>query len=99
MTVGLFWTLFAGFILGMLMNAFHPMGLATGLKTLILTCGIGIVGALVASFAGQGMHFWDQEAGGSFLAALAGAAVLLVAARIFVGGPKIVAPVVTPGAA
>jgi uncharacterized membrane protein YeaQ/YmgE (transglycosylase-associated protein family) len=98
MTVGLFWTLFAGFILGMLMNAFHPMGLATGFKTLVMTCGIGIVGALVASFAGQGMHFWDQEAGSSFVAALVGAAVLLVAARIYVGGPKVVAPVVSAAA-
>ena len=94
MTVGFFWTLFAGFILGMLMNAFHPMGLSGGLKTLLVTCGIGIFGALVASFAGQGMHLWDQEAASSFVAALAGAAVLLVAARIFVGGPKVVAPVI-----
>ena len=97
MTVGLFWTLFAGFILGMLMNAFHPMRLATGLKALLLACAIGMAGALAASFAGQGMKLWDQEAMGAFVGALAGAAVLLLAARYFVGGA--VATPATPSAA
>lgn len=97
MTVGLFWTLFAGFILGMLMNAFHPMRLATGLKALLLTCAIGMVGALAVSFGGQGMKLWDQEAMGAFVGALVGAGVLLIAARYFVGGP--VANTAAPAAA
>ncbi|MCZ2495602.1 hypothetical protein GN316_02420 [Xylophilus sp. Kf1] len=87
MTVGLFWTLFAGFILGLLMNAFHPMRLATGLKALLLACGIGMLGALAVSFTGQGLKLWDQEAMGAFFGALAGAGVLLVVSRYVVGGP------------
>ncbi len=92
MTVGLFWTLFAGFILGLLMNAFHPMRLATGLKALLLACTIGMVGALAVSLAGQGMKLWDQEAMGAFIGALVGAGVLLIAARYFVGGAVVATP-------
>ncbi len=83
MTIGLFWTLFAGFMLGLLMNAFLPMGRHTGMKALALSSGIGIVGALIASFAGQGMHWWGQEQLNAFIAALVGAAVLLAASRYF----------------
>ena len=85
MTTGLFWTLFAGFILGMLTNAFLPMGRKTGALALGLTCAVGIVGALVASLAGQGLRLWDQEQIGAFVAALVGAAVLLAVVRHFMG--------------
>lgn len=95
MTVGLFWTLFAGFILGLLMNAFYPMRLATGLKALLLTCAVGVVGALAVSLAGQGMKLWNQEAMGAFIGALVGAGVLLVAARYFLGGPAVTPAVPT----
>ncbi len=84
MTTGLFWTLFAGFILGLLMNAFKPMGITTGMKALLLAAGIGMVGALAASSAGQGMHLWGREQLAAFVAALVGAGMLLAASRYFV---------------
>lgn len=77
MTIGLFWTLFAGFLLGLLMNAFRPLGWMTGIKALLLTCGIGVLGAAIASVGGQGLHFWGQEQLAAFIAALVGAAILL----------------------
>jgi uncharacterized membrane protein YeaQ/YmgE (transglycosylase-associated protein family) len=83
MTVGLFWTIFAGFILGLLMNAFLPMGRLAGSKGLLLAVAIGMTGALAASFAGQGMHWWGREQLPAFVAALVGAGVLLAAGYLF----------------
>lgn len=81
MTIGLFWTLFAGFIVGMLMNSFIPLGLLAGTKGLALAVAIGIAGALVASFVGQGLNWWNQEELGAFVSALVGAGALLFAGR------------------
>lgn len=92
MTIGLFWTLFAGFALGLLMNAFLPLGLVTGGKALVLAAAIGIVGALAASFLGQGLHWWDREQLAAFIAAVVGAALLLGVARLALGNRAVSAP-------
>jgi len=81
MTTGLFWILFAGFIVGLLVNAFKPLGHLAGMKGLLVTAGIGIVGALVASLAGEALHLWGREQLNAFAAAVAGALVVLLACR------------------
>jgi uncharacterized membrane protein YeaQ/YmgE (transglycosylase-associated protein family) len=77
MTIGLFWTIFAGLIGGILVNGFRPMARLTGMKGILALCGIGVAGALAASLAGQVLHLWGQEEIGAFLAAVVGAAALL----------------------
>lgn len=77
MTIGLFWTLFAGVIAGILMDGFLPMKRLPGMRGMLALCAIGVVGALAASFAGQALHFWGREEIGAFLSAAVGAGALL----------------------
>ena len=77
MTIGLFWTIFAGVIAGILVDGFMPMKRLPGIWGMAALCGIGIAGALVASFIGQALHFWGREEIGAFIAAVAGAGVTL----------------------
>ncbi|QHI96728.1 GlsB/YeaQ/YmgE family stress response membrane protein [Xylophilus rhododendri] len=77
MTIGLFWTIFAGVIAGILMNGFVPLRRLTGMKGLLALCGVGVVGALAASFGGQAMQLWGREEIGAFVAAVVGACCLL----------------------
>ncbi|XAH23629.1 GlsB/YeaQ/YmgE family stress response membrane protein [Xylophilus sp. GW821-FHT01B05] len=81
MTTGLFWILFAGFIVGLLVNAFKPLGRFTGMMGLLATSGIGIAGALAASLAGEAAHLWSREQLNGFTAALVGAVVVLLVCR------------------
>jgi uncharacterized membrane protein YeaQ/YmgE (transglycosylase-associated protein family) len=83
MTTGLFWILFAGFTVGLLVNSFKPLGRLTGMKGLLVTSGIGIVGALAASLAGEAVHLWGREQLNAFTAAVVGALVILFACRYF----------------
>lgn len=77
MTIGLFWTIFAGVIAGILMNGFSPVKRLPGMKGLVALCAVGVAGALAASFAGQALNLWGREEIGAFLAAVVGAAVVL----------------------
>ena len=77
MTIGLFWTLFAGVIAGILMDGFLPMKRLPGIWGMLALCGVGVVGALIASFIGQALHFWGREEIGAFIAAVVGAGAML----------------------
>jgi len=77
MTIGLFWTIFAGVIAGILMDGFLPLQKLPGMRGMLALCVVGIVGALAASFAGQALHLWGREEIGAFVAAVVGAGALL----------------------
>ncbi|WP_198970917.1 GlsB/YeaQ/YmgE family stress response membrane protein [Xylophilus sp. ASV27] len=83
MTTGLFWVLFAGFIVGMLVNAFKPLGRMAGMTGLLVTAAIGIAGALAASLSGEALHWWSREHLNGFTAAVIGALIVLLATRFF----------------
>lgn len=94
MTIGLFWTIFAGVIAGILMNGFSPIQRLPGLKGLVALCALGVIGAVAASFAGQALNLWGREEIGAFLAAIVGAVVVLGGLHIATRQPVVPAAVV-----
>lgn len=68
------WSILIGFIVGLaaraLMPGPNPMGF-------ILTTILGVVGALVATFVGQGLGWYAEGSGAGFIASVVGATVLL----------------------
>lgn len=73
--MGIVWTILIGFVVGLVARAVLPGKQAMGF---ILTTGLGIVGALVATYLGQAMGWYAAGAGAGFLASVVGAIVLLV---------------------
>lgn len=69
------WSILIGFIVGLaaraLMPGPNPMGF-------ILTTILGVVGALVATFLGQGLGWYAEGSGAGFIASVVGAMILLV---------------------
>ena len=68
------WIILIGFIVGLvaraLMSGPNPMGF-------ILTAILGVVGALVATFVGQGMGWYAEGSSAGFIASVLGAVILL----------------------
>ncbi|MES2185924.1 MAG: GlsB/YeaQ/YmgE family stress response membrane protein [Pseudomonadota bacterium] len=90
MTIGLFWTLFAGFIFGLLANSFTPRNgvKKTGMLPFATAIAVGMVGALAASYAGQGLGLFTQGQLNTFIASVVGAVVLLAAWHFVPRGGK-----------
>ena len=68
------WSILIGFIVGLVARALMPGANAMGF---ILTTILGVVGALVATFVGQGLGWYAEGSGAGFIAAIVGAIVLL----------------------
>jgi uncharacterized membrane protein YeaQ/YmgE (transglycosylase-associated protein family) len=71
------WTIIIGFVAGVIARFFHP-GNKYEPTGFILTTALGIVGALVATYLGQAVGWYQagQEAG--FFGAIVGAIIVLV---------------------
>ncbi|MES2975404.1 MAG: GlsB/YeaQ/YmgE family stress response membrane protein [Pseudomonadota bacterium] len=73
--MGIIWTILIGFLAGLVARAILP---GTQKLGFILTTVLGIVGALLATYAGQAMGWYTAGAGAGFLASVVGAMILLV---------------------
>ncbi len=76
------WTLIVGLVVGaiakMLMPGKDPGGF-------IITMVIGVVGAMLAHFIGQGMGWYAENEPAGFIASVIGAVALLAIYRVIVG--------------
>lgn len=81
----LIWTIIIGLIVGLiarfLMPGRDPMGF-------ILTTILGIIGALIAGYAGQALGWYRPGQGAGFIASIIGAMILLFLYRLFIGGRR-----------
>lgn len=68
------WSILIGFIVGLVARALMPGPNPMGF---ILTTILGVVGALVATFVGQGLGWYAEGSGAGFIASVVGAMVLL----------------------
>lgn len=68
------WTLFIGFVVGLVARYLKPGNDGMGI---ILTTVLGIAGSFVASYGGQALGLYQPGQGAGFLGALIGAVVLL----------------------
>jgi uncharacterized membrane protein YeaQ/YmgE (transglycosylase-associated protein family) len=71
------WTIMIGFVAGVIARFFHP-GNKYEPTGFILTTLLGIVGALVATYLGQAVGWYDAGEGAGFIGAIVGAIVVLV---------------------
>jgi uncharacterized membrane protein YeaQ/YmgE (transglycosylase-associated protein family) len=83
---GLLWILIVGFVAGLVARWLAPgPNSPTGF---ILTTGLGIVGAFLATWVGQAIGWYRPDQGAGFIAAIIGAVAMLfiwrrlVAARV-----------------
>ena len=68
------WIILIGFIVGLVARALMPGPNPMGF---ILTAILGVVGALVATFVGQGMGWYAEGSSAGFIASVLGAVILL----------------------
>lgn len=68
------WTICIGFIAGLIARWLSPGRTAAGF---FITAALGIAGALLATFAGQALHFYQPGQSSGFIGAVIGAVVLL----------------------
>lgn len=68
------WSILIGFIVGLVARALMPGPNPMGF---ILTTILGVVGALVATFVGQGLGWYAEGSGAGFIASVIGAMILL----------------------
>jgi uncharacterized membrane protein YeaQ/YmgE (transglycosylase-associated protein family) len=73
--MSILWTILIGFVVGLLARALKPGNDQLGF---ILTTVVGVGGALLATFAGQALGWYQAGENAGFLGALVGAIVLLV---------------------
>jgi len=73
--MGIISTIVIGFIVGLIARAVLPGKQAMGF---ILTVVLGVVGSLLATYAGQAMGWYEAGAGAGFLASVVGAVLVLV---------------------
>lgn len=71
----LLWTIIIGFIAGLIARAVHPGDDKAGF---IVTTLLGIIGALVATYAGRFMGLYQEHESGGFIAAVIGAVIVLI---------------------
>ena len=68
------WMAIVGFVVGLIARAVLPGEQKLGI---ILTTVLGIVGALVAGFAGQALGWYEPGQAAGFIASVVGAVVVL----------------------
>ena len=79
--MGWVWTILIGFIAGAVAKLLMPGKDPGGF---IITTLLGIAGALVASFLGRALGWYQEGAGAGFIAAVLGAILLLWIYRQFI---------------
>jgi len=73
--MGIIWTIVVGFVAGVIAKFLHPGRENMGF---ILTTILGIAGALVATFIGKAVGWYEPGQGAGFIGAVVGAILLLV---------------------
>ena len=71
----LIWTVLIGFIAGLVARAVMPGANPLGF---FLTAALGIVGSIIATYAGQAMGWYRAGEGAGFIASVVGAMIVLV---------------------
>ena len=69
------WTVLIGFIVGLVARAVLPGNNSLGF---VMTAALGIVGSLIATYAGQAMGLYTAGGAAGFIASVIGAVILLV---------------------
>lgn len=69
------WAIIVGFIAGLIARALHPGHDKAGF---IVTTLLGIVGSLVATYAGRALGWYAHNQASGFIASVVGAIVILV---------------------
>ena len=72
--MNLIWTILLGFVIGLVARALMPGRDKMGF---IFTSLLGVVGALLAQFSGQGIGWYQEGEPAGFLASVGGAMVVL----------------------
>ena len=72
----IFWTIVIGFVAGIIAKLIHPG--PNEPAGFILTTILGIVGAFVATFAGQALGWYSADEGAGLIGAVVGAIIVLV---------------------
>lgn len=73
------WTLLIGFIVGVVAKFLMPGDQKLGI---IMTTILGIIGALVGTYIGQGLGWYQEGETAGFIASVFGAIIVLVLARL-----------------
>lgn len=73
--MGIIWTILIGFVVGLLAKVLTPGRDPAGF---IITVLIGIAGAVVATYGGQALGFYQAGEAAGFIGSLIGAIILLV---------------------
>lgn len=73
--MGIIWTIIIGFIVGVVAKFIMPGGNEP--SGFVLTTILGIIGAFVASYAGQALGIYAANEGAGFIGAVIGAVVVL----------------------
>ena len=74
--MGILWTIVIGFVAGIIAKLIHPG--PNEPAGFILTTILGIVGAFVATFAGQALGWYSADEGAGLIGAIVGAIIVLV---------------------
>jgi uncharacterized membrane protein YeaQ/YmgE (transglycosylase-associated protein family) len=74
--MGILWTIIIGFVAGIIAKLLHPG--SNEPSGFILTTILGIVGAVVATYAGQALGWYRADEGAGLIGAVAGAFIVLV---------------------
>jgi len=75
--MSILWTIIIGFFAGVIARFFHP-GNKFEPKGFILTTLLGIVGAVVATYLGQAVGWYQPGENAGFIGAIVGAIIVLV---------------------
>ncbi|MHA6691109.1 GlsB/YeaQ/YmgE family stress response membrane protein [Devosia sp. A449] len=74
--MGIIWTIIIGFVAGLVARFLVPGD--RGPSGFILTAVLGIVGAVLASWLGQAIGWYQAGEGAGFIGAIVGAVIILV---------------------
>ena len=75
--LSILWTILIGFIAGVIAKFVTP-GSMHEPQGFILTTALGIVGALVATYLGQALGWYEAGQGAGFIASIVGAVIILL---------------------
>jgi uncharacterized membrane protein YeaQ/YmgE (transglycosylase-associated protein family) len=75
--LSLLWTILIGFIAGVIAKFVTP-GSTHEPQGFILTAALGIIGALVATYLGQAIGWYEAGQGAGFIASIVGAVLILL---------------------
>ena len=84
--MGFIWTIIVGFVVGAIAKLLMPGKDPGGC---IITTLLGIVGAVVATYLGQAVGFYQAGRPAGFIGAVIGAIILLAIYRMFFGKKRV----------